>query len=156
MLKNGKKVFPEEIEFLIGQFDYIKESLVWGDEDLDGDVVLSAKFVVDREKLQAAGQSAPDETELRGMLDDLVKKVNAAMPSFKSIRYYVFGFQDMVKTTTLKIKRNIEIEHMRDLMKRTSLKWKELTGRNIDQVAHTDATGEAESTGAAPIDPKQV
>ncbi len=151
VLKSGKKVFPEEIEFLIGQFDYIKESLVWGDEDADGDVVLSAKFVVDREKLQAAGQPAPDETELRKMLDDVVKKVNAAMPSFKSIRYYVFGFQDMVKTTTLKIKRNIEIERIRNLMTRTSLRWRELTGRNIDQVAHTEPVA-AEQTSMGHTD----
>ncbi len=138
VLKNGKKVFPEELEFLIGQFDYIKEAMVWGDEDADGDVVLSAKFVVDRSKLEERGQAVPDETELKTMLDDLVKKVNAAMPSFKSIRYYVFGFQEMVKTTTLKIKRNIEVERVRSLMARTSLKWKELTGRNIDHLTESD------------------
>jgi long-chain acyl-CoA synthetase len=138
VLKNGKKVFPEELEFLIGQFDYIKEAMVWGDEDADGDVVLSAKFVVDRSKLEERGQAVPDETELKTMLDDLVKKVNAAMPSFKSIRYYVFGFQEMVKTTTLKIKRNIEVERVRSLMARTCLKWKELTGRNIDHLTESD------------------
>lgn len=148
VLKNGKKVFPEELEFLIGQFDYIKEAMVWGDEDADGDVILSAKFVVDRSKLEESGQSAPTETELKTMLDDLVKKVNAAMPSFKSIRYYVFGFQEMVKTTTLKIKRNIEVERVRSLMSRTSLKWKELTGRNIDHLADSDPErGDGPATG---------
>ena len=149
VLKNGKKVFPEELEFLIGQFDYIKEAMVWGDEDADGDVVLSAKFVVDRSKLEESGQAVPDETELKTMLDELVKKVNAAMPSFKSIRYYVFGFQEMVKTTTLKIKRNIEVERVRNLMSRTSLKWKELTGRNIDHLTESEPEqGNGPATGS--------
>lgn len=147
VLKNGKKVFPEELEFLIGQFDYIKEAMVWGDEDADGDVYLSARFVVDRQKLEADGKSGADENELRAMLDDLVKKVNAALPSFKSIRYYVFGFQELVKTTTLKVKRNIEIQRIREFMAKTSIRWKELTGRNFDRIRET---GPAED--AAPSD----
>ena len=144
VLRNGKKVFPEELEYLIGQFDYIKEALVWGNEDADGDVVLSAKFVFDKENLEAHGKST-DDHELRSMLDDLVKKVNAAMPSFKSIRYYVFSFQGMVKTTTLKIKRNIEIQRIKELMDKTSLKWKELTGRNIDKIDDAAKTDEKSS-----------
>lgn len=147
VLKNGKKIFPEELEYLIGQFDYIKEAMVWGDEDPDGDVILSAKFVVDKEKLEAGGKNGSSEGDIRHMLDELVSKVNAAMPSFKSIRYYVFGFQDMVKTTTLKIKRNIEIQHIRGLMESTSLKWKELTGHNIDHISEAAAGRKAAESG---------
>lgn len=132
VLKTGKKIFPEEIEHLIGQADYIKESLVWGSQDDDGEVILSAKLVVDREALARKNGSEPDDRSIRQQIDQLIKDVNAALPSFKTIRQYVFSFQDMVKTTTMKIRRPIEISIMTSLIEQQQLKWRDLSGQNID------------------------
>ena len=139
VLKSGKKVFPEELEFMINQNALIKESMVWGEESPDGDVVVNAKIVLDRERIEQEGVKPADEAELKKRLDSIIAEINRHLPSFKSIRNYVFSFQDMVKTTTLKIRRPIEIAGIRSLMESSKLRWRELTGRNLDQLASQSA-----------------
>ena len=132
VLKTGKKVFPEEIEQLIGQHNYIKESLVWGEDSEEGDVVISAKFVIDKEALEMSDPLAIDETTLQERLNTMISDVNSKMPSFKAIRQYVYSFQEMVKTTTRKVKRPVEVDKINRLMQDKKLQWRQLTGRNID------------------------
>jgi len=132
VLKNGKKVFPEEIEYLIDQKAFIKESLVWGDKDEDGVVVVSAKLVIDRDAMQQKSSQAIDDNAIHQYLEQLIRDINTRMPSFKSIHQYVFSFQEMVKTTTLKIRRSVEIDQINRLMQHEKLKWREMTGQNLD------------------------
>ncbi len=139
VLKNGKKVFPEEIEFLINQNACIKESLVWGEEDPNGDVFVNAKLVLDRDCIQQKGVEVTDEGELKRLLDTVIGEINRHLPSFKSIRHYGYSFQEMVKTTTLKIKRPIEIAALRSFMEQSKLRWREITGRNLDNLTANQA-----------------
>ena len=132
VLKSGKKVFPEEVEHLINQNDFIRESMVWGEENESGDVIISAKFVLDEKALDEKHGLKPEDKEVQTMIDQLIKDVNAKMPSFKSIRQHVFSFKDMIKTTTLKIRRQIEIDKLKDMMSGQKLRWRELTGKNVD------------------------
>ncbi len=156
VLKTGKKVFPEEIEHLIGQHEIIRESMVWGELDESGDVVVSAKFVIDRDKLEKEKGGTVDDQSIRQMLDQLIQDINAKMPSFRSIRHYVYSFQDMVKTTTLKIKRPIEIDRMKQLMQKQQLKWRELTGRNIDTLDdHSQAKEKDTDSGGRKDEPSR-
>lgn len=157
VLKNGKKVFPEEIEFLINQNACIKESLVWGEEDADGDVVVSAKLVLDKDCIVQQGFAPTDEAELKKRVDQLISEINRHLPTFKSIRNYAYSFQEMVKTTTLKIKRPIEIAAIRQLVEQSRLRWRELTGRNLDQLAGSvQAGGTLPVTDAAPSSGEQA
>ena len=155
VLKTGKKIFPEEIEHLIAQNKLIKESLVWGEMDEDGEIVVSAKFILDREQFAQTEGHIPDEQSIRQMLDQLIQDINARMPTFKGIRHYVYGFQEMVKTTTLKVKRPIEIEKMSQLMQKQHMKWRQLTGKNIDQLASDDQEKTLEQPAAGGVDGKQ-
>lgn len=132
VLKNGKKVFPEEIEYLLGQFDFIKESLVWGELDSDGDVDVWAKVVLDGDVLKSQGSDVNDEHSMKARLDAMIKEVNQKMPSFKSIKFFIFGEDDMEKTTTKKIKRTIELESIKQIIKDSQMKVKEAAGKNID------------------------
>jgi len=132
VLKNGKKVFPEEIEYLLGQFDFIKESMVWGESDEDGDIDVWAKVVLDKEALKSQGSDISDEEGMKAKLESLLAEINKKMPSFKSIKYFVFGEEDMEKTTTKKIKRNIELDSIKDIILKNKLKLKEVAGKNID------------------------
>ncbi len=43
VLKNGKKVFPQEIETLINESPYVEESFVYGKIQNDGNVKISVK-----------------------------------------------------------------------------------------------------------------
>ncbi|MHB1452899.1 MAG: AMP-dependent synthetase/ligase [Saccharofermentanales bacterium] len=132
VLKNGKKVFPEEIEFLLGQFDFIKESLVWGEAEESGDVDVWVKVVLNKDVLDSQGSDVTDEKSMRSKIEDMIKEVNKMMPSFKSIKYFIFGEDDMEKTTTKKIKRNVELDSVRAILEKNKIKIKEAAGRNID------------------------
>ena len=48
VLKNGKNVYPEEIELLISNLPYVAESMVFGTPKND-DLVVSAKIVYDKD-----------------------------------------------------------------------------------------------------------
>jgi long-chain acyl-CoA synthetase len=132
VLKNGKKVFPEEIEALINKLDYVKESFVWGERMHNGDVEICAKIVIDEESLQALGPC--NEEEIRNLLDKAIKEINSQVPVYKKVRYYVFGFSELVKTTTLKVKRYIEINQIHEILKGLTTTVKNTCGRNIDKL----------------------
>ena len=129
VLKSGKKVFPEEIEQLIMRYPFIKESMVFGDSEQDGDVTISAKFVFDPQILSREGIS---KEELVTRLDQVVKEINLQMPGFKSIRNYVYSFQELIKTTTQKVKRPSEIKRIQEALDRGKVKFRQFTGKNID------------------------
>jgi long-chain acyl-CoA synthetase len=144
VLKNGKKVFPEELEYLIEQTGLVKESLVWGEPAEDGEIIVAAKMVVDQETLQARAGRPVDEKDIRQVLDQLIKEINASLPSFKGIRHYIYSYQEMVKTTTMKIRRSIEIAKISEIMTTHQLKWREVTGQNLDHVAVDQRRGQTE------------
>lgn len=136
VLKNGKKIFPEEIEQLLGQFEFVKESLVWGEIEDDGDVDVWAKVVIDKEKLESTGASIHDENWVKEKMDQIIREVNKKMPSFKSIKYFIFGENEMEKTTTKKIKRTIELDSIKEILEKNKIKIKDFTGKNIDALKH--------------------
>lgn len=142
VLPSGKKVFPEEIETLLNQCPYVKESLLFEQADVNGDLVLSAKIVLDKEAMSQDGQPL-DGSNIQRLLEDTVKKTNEALPSFKGIRSYAYSFTEMLKTTTLKIKRGAEINQIKDLLEKKKIGWRELIGRNLDQLEE-EKDGESE------------
>lgn len=129
VLKSGKKVFPEEIEQLITRYPFIKESMVFGDIEQDGDVIINAKFVLDPQILSKEGIT---EEELVMRLDQVVKEINLQVPGYKGIRSYVYSFKDLIKTTTLKVKRPHEIRLLQETLDRAKVRFRQLTGKNID------------------------
>ena len=129
VLKNGKKVFPEEIEFLLGQYNFIKESLVWGEAEEDGDVDVWARIVLDRDVISSEGGDISDESGISIKISELLKEINRKLPSFKAVKYFIFGEDDMAKTTTRKIKRNVELDSIRQALARNSMKIKEAAGK---------------------------
>lgn len=132
VLPNGKKVFPEEVEYLINRSGLVADSMVWGEGE-GGDVFVSAKFVLNPEEfLDEQGQQLEPQN-IKERLDKLVSDVNAAMPNFKMIKYYVYSFEDMVRTTTRKIKRNVEQENIRTALQEHAARIKDWSGRNIDE-----------------------
>ncbi len=132
VLKSGKKVFPEEIEQLFDDHDWIKESLVWGEPSVGGEVVVSAKLVIDSDRFSQLTGRLPDGIEIRKALEKTIREINAKLPSFKKVRQFVFSFKDLVKTTTLKVRRPIEIERIQKILNMNRFNWKDLSGQNID------------------------
>lgn len=108
VLKNGKKVFPEELETLVNRLDVVKESMVFG-LPKDDDVKVSVKVVYDKE---IAEEKYPNMTkeELEAKVWEEIKKINKTLPKYKYIKNLIFTDEELVKTTTKKIKRNDEMK----------------------------------------------
>ena len=141
VLKNGKKVFPEELENYINKVPYVKESLVWGEATKEGTVEICAKIVLDKENITEVVQSPDDESAIKKILDSAVKEINKLMPVYKTIRYYVFGYEELIKTTTMKIKRYVETDQMRVLFHQMTTTIKNAAGKNIDKLKEMFAKG---------------
>lgn len=108
VLKNGKKVFPEELEELVNQIDVVKESMVFGlpkDDDVDVSVKIQYDEEIRREKY--AGQS---DEEFEKSVWSKIKEINQEMPKYKYMKHMILTTEDFIKTTTAKIKRFEEIK----------------------------------------------
>lgn len=103
VLPNGKKAFPEEIEFIINRIEGIKESIVWGDELNRDTLDICAKIVVSDELLPEG--LAGDAEKISAYLAEQIKLVNKDMPVYKAVRNFVWTTEELIKTTTLKVKR---------------------------------------------------
>lgn len=109
ILKNGKNIYPEEIESLIDKSDLINESMVFGMPEKDGDVTLSVKVVYNKENIEKEFGNISVE-EIRNKIWSWIKEVNKTMPKYKYIKNLILTDEELVKTTTLKIKRKVEFE----------------------------------------------
>ena len=107
VLKNGKNVYPEELEVLIGNLPYVKENMVFGKEKGD-DLVVSAKIVYNQDYMK---ENYPDKTsdEIEKLIWEDVKEINKTMPPYKYIKELIISEEPLIKTTTLKIKRYEEL-----------------------------------------------
>ena len=109
VLKNGKNIYPEEIETLINKIEGIKESFVYGKPEDDGDYKICAKIVYDEELVEEVfGTKNPDE--LKEKIWQEIKLVNKTMPPYKYVREISVTNKELIKTTTQKVKRFEEIK----------------------------------------------
>ena len=111
VLKNGKKVFPEEIETIINRIDLVLECMVFGLEDKadNNDVKLSVKAVWDKEVIEEKYKGKTEE-ELRNILWAKIKEVNTTFPRYKHIQNLITTYDELIKTTTKKVKRQEELK----------------------------------------------
>ena len=108
VLKNGKKVFPEELEELVNKIDFVKESMVFGfpkDDDVDVSVKIQYDETVRKEKY-------PDlsDEDFEKMVWNQIKEINKELPKYKYMKHLILTQEDFIKTTTAKIKRFEEIK----------------------------------------------
>lgn len=113
--KNGKKIFPEELEFLINRIPLVKESMVYGYEEntdkSDNDIVVAVKVTLDEEYLEENyGEHIPSEQEIYDTVWAEIKKINRTQVPYKSIKKLEIKKEDFNKTTTMKIKRFEEMK----------------------------------------------
>lgn len=101
VLKNGKNIYPEEIEPMIDKLPYVVESVVMGEEKGD-DYRLVAHVVYDPEADELKGKSVE---EVQAIIDAAFAKINSEMPKYKSIKQTYIRTEPFEKTTTQKIKR---------------------------------------------------
>lgn len=114
VLKNGKNIFPEEIENLVNKIEGINESFVYGkqmSEDKE-DIKINVKIVFDKEAVKDAYKVKTYE-EIYNVLTNEIKEINKTMPHYKAIRGISFTEEPLIKTTTNKIKRQENLDEIR-------------------------------------------
>ena len=111
VLKNGKKVFPEEIEILVNRLDEVEESFVYGlpDKDDKNNVKIAVKIVYNKEAVKRK-HSEMSEKELEEYLWSKIKDINKTLPMYKYIKHITITDEPLIKTTTNKIKRKEELD----------------------------------------------
>lgn len=110
VLKNGKNIYPEELETLVNQLPYVAESMVYGKEKND-DLIVSVKVVYDKEYAKNNWQDKTQE-DIEKLIWEDIKKINQTMPNYKHIKNLIATDEEMIKTTTAKIKRFEEMKNL--------------------------------------------
>lgn len=108
--KNGKNVYPEELEASINSSPLVLESLVFGELDKKtGDTLVYAQILPNleaiKEKLKVVNIS---KEELYKVFEELIKGINKEAPLYKRIEKFSVRQSEFIKTTTQKIKRHLE------------------------------------------------
>ena len=106
--KNGKNVFPEELEFYLTESDYIEEALVHEEEAKAGeDTVIKAEIFPNYDNINKELEREAEPDEIREFIEGIVDDLNNEMPPYKKIKRFGIRKTEFVKTTTRKIKRFI-------------------------------------------------
>lgn len=111
VLKNGKKVFPEEIETVVNRLELVEESFVFGmpDEEDENDVTISAKIVYNKDIVKEKYGEKTNE-EIHDIIWTQIKELNTTFPPYKHIKKVIVTDKELIKTTTKKVKRQEEMK----------------------------------------------
>ncbi|MBQ3520576.1 MAG: AMP-binding protein [Firmicutes bacterium] len=103
--KNGKNIFPEEIEALLMEEPFIEEVLVYGTVDKsDGDVIVRAEVFPNYDALkEQLGEITEDG--IKDAIKACIENVNDKMPTYKRVKRFKLREEEFDKTSTRKIKR---------------------------------------------------
>lgn len=107
--KNGKNIYPEELETYLARSAYVHECMVYGDDSDSGDTIVCVQIIPDFDELEAAFGRMPAASELQKLMEDEVLKVNHRFQNYKRISRVIIRHEEFAKTTTQKIKRHVEI-----------------------------------------------
>ncbi|WP_227018170.1 AMP-dependent synthetase/ligase [Sinanaerobacter chloroacetimidivorans] len=107
--KNGKNVYPEEIENYIGRIPYVSESLIWGkDSEETGETLIFASIRADYDEVkEVLGENYTDE-QVEALIWKEIDKLNTDLPFFKRIKKIDVRKEEFEKTTGKKIKRFVD------------------------------------------------
>ena len=112
--QNGKNIYPEEIELMLGDIPEIKESMVYGKQNSekkdDKELIITAKVIPNYDEIEKIhGKNLTDE-QVHDIIWEKIKEVNRKLTSYKAIKKLEIKKDEFEKTTTMKIKRYVEIK----------------------------------------------
>lgn len=103
--KNGKNIFPEELEKRLSDHVEIAEVIVLGEETDDKDVIVKAKIFPNKDSITKNLGETPDDETLKKIISKIVEEYNLSVPSYKHIKKVEILSHELEKTSTRKIKR---------------------------------------------------
>ena len=109
--QNGKNIYPEEIETLLGQVEEIKECMVYGKEVKgEKELIITLRLIPDYDRIKELHGEDLTEEQMHKIIWEKVRGVNKKISNYKAIKKMEIKRDDFVKTTTLKIKRVAELK----------------------------------------------
>jgi len=111
VLKNGKKVFPEELELLVNRLELVEESMVFGlqDDEDKNDVKLSVKIVYNPDVIKEKIGDKTEE-EVYNIIWEQIKELNKTFPNYKHIKNVILSTEELIKNSSKKVKRFEEMK----------------------------------------------
>ncbi len=105
--KNGKNIYPEEVEYYLNDNPLISEALVLGiHKEDDDETYINAQIYPNIEAItEYLKGSVPTKEEIWKIIADSVSAVNKKLPNYKHIKSFGIRDKEFEKTTTQKIKR---------------------------------------------------
>jgi len=105
--KNGKNIYPEEIEYKLSEDLLVKECMVMGvNYENDDETYVNAQIYPDIDYLkEKLGKEELLEEEIEKEVGKLISNVNKTMPNYKHIKKFYVREKEFEKTTTQKMKR---------------------------------------------------
>lgn len=113
VLKNGKNIFPEEMEQLVNKIEGVKESFIFGktlSQDKEN-VKINVKIVYDKDIIKEVYKVEKEEDIYKALMEK-IKEINSSMPKYKAIRGLIISEEPLIKTTTNKIKRQANLDEI--------------------------------------------
>lgn len=109
--QNGKNIYPEEIELLLSKIPEIQECMVYGKEvEGEKELIISAKVIPNMEEIERLHGKDLSEEEIHKIIWNKIKDVNKSLTSYKAIKNLELKHDEFAKTTTMKIKRYVELQ----------------------------------------------
>lgn len=109
--QNGKNIYPEEIELMLGEVKEIKECMVYGKEvEGEKELIITVKVIPNLEEIEAKHGKGLSDEQIHDIIWEQIKNVNRKLTSYKAIKKLEIKKDEFVKTTTMKIKRFEEIK----------------------------------------------
>lgn len=106
----GKNIYPEEIEGELLKSDLVREAVVVGNKSDAGREEVAAFIHPDMELVASKSEKEISEVtmeDIKTYLDPWIKEVNNKIASYKRIKHVTYEPEELVKTSTKKIKRFI-------------------------------------------------
>ena len=105
--RNGKNIYPEELEALLLKESVVKECMVVGSDNDKDDTVVKARIFPDVSVISAqTGNINVTPEEIKKAVAKAVRNVNDQVVAYKAIKETEIMEKEFEKTTTAKIKRN--------------------------------------------------
>ncbi len=108
--ENGKNVFPEEIEGRLCESGIVSDAFVYESEE-GGKKVITAQIFPDEAYVKENLGEKASFADIRARIEEIIKKLNSEMVSYKSIKKLIVRKTDFIRTTTKKIKRADNIDY---------------------------------------------
>ena len=108
--QNGKNIYPEELELLLGDVDVISESMVYGKEvQGEKELIVTARVIPNYDRIKELFGDV-STSEIYRLIMHEIREINKKTTNYKAIKDLEIKDGPFIKTTTQKIKRFAEIK----------------------------------------------